>query len=104
MLDVNQLAERGCLQPGCSSTCQWTDGNEVVSINFRAEAGRVHLSYPVRVGDREWRDVTDSIDIITPLSNSVPESPALALPIAMATTNAIPFETDREDSQVISDI
>ena len=87
-----------------SGTCQWTDGNEVVSINFRAEAGRVHLSYPVRVGDREWRDVTDSIDIITPLSNSVPESPALALPIAMATTNAIPFEIDREDSQVISDI
>ena len=63
-LDVNQLSEKGCLRPGCSSTCQWTDGNEVFSINLRAEAKRLHLSYPVRVGDREWRDVTDSIPIV----------------------------------------
>jgi hypothetical protein len=27
-------------------------------------AGRVHLSYPMRVGDREWRDVTDTIPIV----------------------------------------
>src|SRR6516164_1475704 len=64
MLDVNQLSQKGCLQPGCSSTCQWTDGNEVVSINLRAEAERLHLSYTVRVGDREWRDVTDTIAIV----------------------------------------
>ena len=60
-LDIDQLSKNGWLRPGLSSTCQWTDGNEVVSINFRAEAGRVHLSYPVRVGDREWRDVTDTL-------------------------------------------
>ena len=64
MLDVDQLPKNGCLQPGCSSTCQWTDGNEVVSINLRAEAERLHLSYTVRVGDREWRDVTDTIAIV----------------------------------------
>jgi hypothetical protein len=38
MLDVDQLAKKGCLQPGWSGTCQWTEGNEVVSIN---------LAYPV---------------------------------------------------------
>src|SRR6516162_5045823 len=64
MLDVNQLSEKGCLRPGCSSTCRWTDGDEVFSINLRAEGKRLHLSYPVRVGDREWRDVTDTIAIV----------------------------------------
>jgi hypothetical protein len=64
MLDVDQLAENGCLRPGWSGTCRWTDGNEVVSINLRAEAERLHLSYPVWVGDREWRNVTDTIAIV----------------------------------------
>jgi hypothetical protein len=63
MLDVNQLAERGCLQPGCSSTCQSTHGSEVASINLRAEAEQLHLSYPTRVEDRE-RYVTDAIPIV----------------------------------------
>ena len=36
MLDVNQLAEKGCLQPGCASTCQWIVKNEAASINVRA--------------------------------------------------------------------
>jgi hypothetical protein len=64
MLDVGQLSDKGCLRPGSSSTCQWIDGNEVASINLRAESNRLHLSYPVRVGDREWRDVTDTITIV----------------------------------------
>jgi hypothetical protein len=34
---------------------KWTDGKEVVSINLRAEAKRLPLSYPVRVGDRGRR-------------------------------------------------
>src|SRR6516165_6837297 len=63
VLDVNQLSEKGCLRPGCSSTCQWTDGNEVFSINLRAEAKRLHLYYPMRVGDME-RGVTDTIPIV----------------------------------------
>jgi hypothetical protein len=49
MLDVNQLSEKGCLRPGWTSTCQWVNGNEVFSINLRAEAERVRLSYAVRV-------------------------------------------------------
>jgi len=64
MLDVDQLSKTGCLQPGWSGTCQWTEGNEVVSINLRAEGERLRLSYPLRVGDREWRDVTDTIAIV----------------------------------------
>ena len=64
MLDVNQLADEGCLQPGCASTCQWIVKNEVVSINVRAEADRVHLSYTVRVGDGEHENTAETIPIV----------------------------------------
>jgi hypothetical protein len=64
MLDVDQLAKKGCLQPGWFGTCQWTDGSELFSINLRVEAEKLHLSYPVRVGDRERRDITDTIPIV----------------------------------------
>ena len=63
-LDVNQLSEKGCLRPGCSSTCRWIAGNEVVSLNLRAEAGRVHLSYTVRVGNGEREDIAETIPIV----------------------------------------
>ena len=64
MLDVNQLREMGCLRPGWSGACQWTDGNEVTSINLRAEVKRLHLSYTVRVGDGERQDMTETIPIV----------------------------------------
>jgi hypothetical protein len=54
ILDVNQLSEKGCLRAGCSTTCQWTVGNEVASVNLRAEAERLHLFYTVRVEDGKW--------------------------------------------------
>jgi hypothetical protein len=41
MLDADQLSKTGCLGPGRSSTCQWIDGNEVASINLRAESNRL---------------------------------------------------------------
>ena len=63
-LDVNQLSEKGCLRPGCSSTCRWIVGNEVVSLNVRAEAERLSLSYTVRVGNGEWEDIVETIPII----------------------------------------
>jgi hypothetical protein len=44
-LDVGYLAAKGCLQPGQSSTGQWAYGNGVVTINLRAEAERLHLSW-----------------------------------------------------------
>jgi hypothetical protein len=63
-LDVDQLSKKGWLRPGLSSTCQWIDGNEVVSLNLRAEAERVRLSYAVRVGDGEREDVVDTISVV----------------------------------------
>jgi hypothetical protein len=47
-LDIIQLSEKGCLRPGFRSTCQWIIGNEVFSINLRAEAERLHIRYKVR--------------------------------------------------------
>ena len=39
-------------------------GNEVASINLRAEAERLHLSYTLRVGDGEWEDMAETIPIV----------------------------------------
>jgi len=64
MLDIDQLREMGCLRPGWSGACQWTDGIEVASINLRAEVKRLHLSYTVRVGDGERQDMTETIPIV----------------------------------------
>jgi hypothetical protein len=64
MLDVNQLSEMGCLRPGWSGTCQWTDGNEVSSISLRCEAGRLHLSYRGRIGEGKWEDMAETIPIV----------------------------------------
>ena len=64
MLDVNQLSQKGCLRSGCSSACQWIVGNEVVSINLRAEAERVHLSYTVRAGDGERQAMAETVGIV----------------------------------------
>jgi hypothetical protein len=64
MLDVNQLSEKGCLRPGCSSSCRWILGNEVFSITVRAEAERLHLSYTVRIGDREREEIEVVIPVV----------------------------------------
>jgi hypothetical protein len=64
VLDVNRLSEMGCLKPGCTSTCQWTDDNEAGSINLRAEAERLFLSYTLRVGDGKSEDMTETIPIV----------------------------------------
>jgi hypothetical protein len=63
-LDVNLLSEKGCLRPGCSSICQWIVSNEVVSINLRAEAERLSLSYNVQVGNGERQDIVETISIV----------------------------------------
>jgi hypothetical protein len=64
MLDIDQLRKMGCLRPGWSGACQWTDGIEVASINLRAEVNRLHLSYTVRVADGERQDMTETIPIV----------------------------------------
>jgi hypothetical protein len=63
-LDVNQLSEKGCLRPGCSSTCQWIVNNEVFSIYLRAEAERMYLRYTARVGNGERQDIAETISIV----------------------------------------
>ena len=51
-LDANYLSAKGCLEPGWSGTWQGTNnavyGNEVYSINLRAEAGQLYLSWHSR--------------------------------------------------------
>jgi hypothetical protein len=64
-LDANYLSARGCLEPGWSGTCQQTLGNEVASINRRAEAGQLHLSWrgEEQDGDGEREDMAEIIPI-----------------------------------------
>jgi hypothetical protein len=64
-IDVNQLHKAGCLQPGWRCGGQWTrDGEKVASINLRAKADRLNLSYRMRSGGGEWEDVTESVPIV----------------------------------------
>ena len=64
VIDVNQLSKKGCLRAGCSSTCLWIVGNEVFSINLRAEAERLHLSYTLRVEGGEHENTAETIPIV----------------------------------------
>ena len=63
-LDANYLSARGCLEPGWSG--QWNDGNEVASINLRAEAGQLCLSWrgEERDEDGEREDMAEIIPIV----------------------------------------
>jgi hypothetical protein len=64
-IDVNRLHKTGCLRPGWSGGWQWTrDGERIASINLRAEADRLHLSYRVRIVGDEWKDVAETVRII----------------------------------------
>jgi hypothetical protein len=63
LLDINYLAARGCLQPGCSSTCQWLPGTEINSISLYAETSRLYLSYALRRGPGEWEEVAETIPL-----------------------------------------
>jgi hypothetical protein len=64
MLDVNRLSQKGCLRSGCSSACQWILGNEIASINLRAEADGLHLSYTLPTGHGEWENMFETIAIV----------------------------------------
>jgi len=64
-IDVNRLHREGCLRAGWTGGWQWTrDGEQVASINLRAETDRLHLGYRVRVGRREWEDVAETVRIV----------------------------------------
>ena len=64
-IDVNRLHHEGCLRAGWAGAWQWDrDGENVASINLRAEADRLHLSHRVRIGGGEWEDVEETVRIV----------------------------------------
>ena len=64
-IDVNRLHREGCLRAGWAGSWQWTrDGEQVASINLRAEHDRLHLTYRVRIGGGDWEDVAETVRIV----------------------------------------
>ncbi len=63
-IDVNRLHKDGALRAGWAGSWQWTrNGERVASIDLRAEADRLHLSYRVRINSGEWEDVIETVRI-----------------------------------------
>lgn len=64
-IDVNYLHREGCLRAGWTGGCQWTrNGEQVASIQLRAEADGLELSYRVRVGGGDWEDIAETVRIV----------------------------------------
>jgi hypothetical protein len=64
-IDVNRLHREGCLRSGWCGGWQWIrDGEQVASVNLRAEGDRLQLSYRYRVHGGEWQDVTEDVRIV----------------------------------------
>jgi hypothetical protein len=64
-LDVNRLHREGCLRAGWIGGWQWTvDGKEVASIGLRAECHRLELTYRIRIGDRDWEAVAETVRLV----------------------------------------
>src|SRR6476660_6694585 len=60
-IDVNPAAKVGCLHAGWLAGLQWTSGGEeFTSINLRAEADRLLLSYRLCM-DGAWADVEQTV-------------------------------------------
>lgn len=58
-IDVRRWAREGILRPGYSGSRQWTrDGEQVASIQMRAEVGCVTLVYRMRSNGGEWEDLS----------------------------------------------
>ena len=57
-IDARRLARDGLLKPGSACGWHWTrDGERVASVNMRADALHLHLSYRHRREGEEWRGV-----------------------------------------------
>jgi hypothetical protein len=64
-IDVNRLHKMGCLRDGWAGGWRWTnEGEKVASINLRAEADRLQLSYGVRIGGGKWEGVAETVSIV----------------------------------------
>jgi hypothetical protein len=62
-LDVNQLHQMGCLRAGWAGEGQWGEGEQGASVSLRAEPGKLHLSYRIRVASA-WEDVAETVAIV----------------------------------------
>lgn len=63
-LDIDSLRREGCLRPGWSGGYQWSrEGEQVASIQIRADDSDLHLSYRIRVGGGEWTTVAETVPI-----------------------------------------
>ena len=61
-LDANKLRRDGCLNNGWNGTSKWSRrGVKVSSINLRASADHLHLSYRSRGPGRDWEDLDQSV-------------------------------------------
>lgn len=57
-LDVNRLHREGCLTPGRVGNWIWSrEGEEIARIGYRAEDGRLVLSYRVRLYGGDWESI-----------------------------------------------
>ncbi|MGQ0618304.1 MAG: hypothetical protein ACT4QA_00060 [Panacagrimonas sp.] len=63
-IDVRRWAREGILRPGHWGWWQWTrNGENVASIQMRAEVGRVHLIYRLRPHGGEWEDLSYPVSL-----------------------------------------
>jgi hypothetical protein len=63
-LDVNRFHRDGCLKPGGQGNWVWSrDGTEVGRIGYKAEEGRLVLSYRVRAYGGDWEPITETINL-----------------------------------------
>jgi len=64
-IDVNRLNRAGCLRPGWAGGWEWTrDSEKVASISMRTDQDWLYLSYCVRVGSGDWRDIAETVRIV----------------------------------------
>jgi hypothetical protein len=64
-IDVNHLHRAGCLTAPWTGAWQWTcSGERAAWINLRADGGRLHLTYRVRIGGGDWEDVAETVNIV----------------------------------------
>lgn len=64
-LDVNRLNRAGCLIPGWSGGLQWSvNVDQTGNIKLKAEAGRMLLSYRIRIDGGDWEDVEESVPFV----------------------------------------
>jgi hypothetical protein len=63
-IDVRRWAREGMLRPGYSGGWRWhCGGQQVASIQMRAEADRVMLIYRHRSGGGDWKDEEYPVDL-----------------------------------------